>query len=116
MQRRNQYEFDWADLLFYRAIPPEDRARLLGWLERTVRELTAKGVRIFSAGGALGFDTMAAETVLRLQREFPDIRLILVLPCRDQTRGWRPENVARYEYIRGQADKVIYTSERYLPD
>lgn len=53
--------------------------------------------------------------MLRLRQIYPQIRLILVLPCRDQTQGWRQEDVARYEGIKEQADKVVYTSERYTP-
>lgn len=38
------------------------------------------GVTTFLTSGTLGFDIMAAGTVLRLKRAFPHIRLILVLP------------------------------------
>ena len=41
----------------------------------------------YGAGGALGFDTLAAQTVLDMKKEYPQLRLILVLPCEDQTRG-----------------------------
>lgn len=72
-------------------------------------------MRYFGAGGALGFDTLAAETVLRLKGEYPDVRLILVLPCRDQTRGWKETDVRRYRDIASRADKVVYTAEHYSP-
>ena len=72
-----------------------------------------QGYRYFGAGGALGFDTLAAQTVLELKNEYPQIRLILVLPCRDQTRGWKEADVAEYERIMKSADKVTYTSEQY---
>lgn len=39
----------------------------------------------------------------------------MVLPCRDQTRGWRENDIARYERIRAAADKVVYTSDEYAP-
>lgn len=84
-------------------------------MDETIRELIGEGFRYFGAGGALGFDTLAAETVLALRREFPEIRLIMVLPCRDQTRGWRENDIARYERIRAAADKVVYTSDEYAP-
>ena len=32
-----------------------------------------QGYRYFGAGGALGFDTLAAQTVLELRSEYPDI-------------------------------------------
>ena len=85
-------------------------------LEDTVRALIRSGVRYFGAGGARGFDTLAAETVLRLRKEYPHIRLILVLPCLSQTRGWREEEKRRYEAIKTAADKVRYISREYTPE
>ena len=85
-------------------------------LDRTTRALTAEGVRYFETGGARGFDTLAAETVLQLRREFPHIRLILVLPCQNQTRGWKPDDVLRYEAVMEQADRVIYTGDEYTTE
>ena len=43
----------------------------------------------------------------------PEIRLILVLPCCNQTRGWKEADIAEYERIMKAADKVTYTSEQY---
>ena len=76
-------------------------------------EAIEQGYRYFGCGGALGFDTLAAQTVLRLQEIYPEISLILVLPCRDQTRGWKQADVAEYDRIMKAADKVTYTSEQY---
>lgn len=89
----------------HRDIPRAVYSSLSRELDAVVRALIGKGVRFFGAGGALGFDTLAAETVLRLRQIYPQIRLILVLPCRDQTQGWRQEDVARYEGIKEQADQ-----------
>ena len=82
-------------------------------LEAAIRQVIHDGVRYFGAGGAMGFDALAARTVVRLKKEYPDIRLILVLPCRNQTAGWPPQNVAEYESILRQADKVVWLAERY---
>ena len=97
----------------HRVIPARVLPALAGELEQTLRRLIGEGVRYFGAGGALGFDTLAAETVLRLKGEYPDVRLILVLPCRDQTRGWKETDVRRYRDIASRADKVVYTAEHY---
>ena len=75
--------------------------------------LYQRGIRFYGAGGALGFDCLAAQTVLRLRESYPDMKLILVLPCLTQTRGWRPEDIAEYERIKAQADKVVYTAQQY---
>ncbi|HIX89938.1 MAG TPA: DUF1273 domain-containing protein [Candidatus Agathobaculum pullicola] len=97
----------------HRDIPPEILPALAAKLEATVLHLIADGIRHFYAGGALGFDTLAAETMLRLRDQFPQIRLILALPCREQTRGWPAVSVERYEHILRRANEVIYTSEHY---
>lgn len=85
-------------------------------LEQTVIGLIQSGVQYFGAGGALGFDTLAAQTVLKLKKEYPHIKLILVLPCLSQTKGWREEDIQIYEIIKAAADKVVYTSQQYTRD
>nr|WP_325232724.1 SLOG family protein [uncultured Oscillibacter sp.] len=97
----------------HRTIPPGKRRELARRLEETVLRLYRRGVRYFGAGGALGFDTLAAQAVLSLREECPGIRLILVLPCPSQTKGWKPEDAAEYERIKSRADKVVYTSQEY---
>ena len=99
----------------HRDIPAGVLPQLSAELEETVLRLISEGVRFFGAGGALGFDTLAEETVLRLRAQYSQIRLILVLPCRDQTLGWKSKDIARYERLLAQADKVVYTGESYTP-
>ena len=85
-------------------------------LRQVIAELVKEGVVYYGAGGALGFDTLAAQTVLEMKKEYPQLRLILVLPCEDQTRGWRSEDIAVYEDIMRRSDKVVYVSREYTPD
>ena len=44
----------------------------------------SNGYRTFLCGGARGFDTLAAQEVLRFRESCPDVRLVLALPCADQ--------------------------------
>lgn len=90
-----------------------ERWTLTKKLEKTIVDQIKKGVLFFGAGGALGFDTLAAQTVLKLKKRYPDIKLILVLPCVTQTRGWPTKDVKEYERIKDKADKVAYTSKEY---
>ncbi len=71
------------------------------------------GVCYFGTGGAIGFDTVAAELVLELKRSYPHIKLILILPCTDQTKGWKRADKIRYDRIRNNADKVKVLSDTY---
>ena len=93
-------------------IPLGERAEITSRLERAISSLYQKGIRYYGAGGALGFDTIAAQTVIRLRESCPGMKLILVLPCLTQTRGWKPEDVAEYERIKAEADKTVYTTQQ----
>ncbi len=65
--------------------------------------------------GAIGFDTIAAQTVIRLRREFPNIRLVLALPCSPeyQTRNWTAQQKNEYQEILSRADEVRVLSDKY---
>lgn len=64
--------------------------------------------RYFGAGGARGFDTVATMAVLELKKIYPDIRLILVLPCRNQTRGWKEADIQKYEWIKSNVNATNF--------
>ena len=97
----------------HRKIPPQQIPIIAGRLEKTIIELIEKGYLYFGAGGALGFDMLAEQIVLKLKERYPNIRLILVLPCLQQTKGWNENDIALYEDIKLKADKVVYTSKEY---
>ena len=88
---------------------PENIEVIFVTLKKHISYLYSMGVRDFHAGGALGFDTLAATTVIDLKRFHPGMRLILNLPYHNQTVGWKDINVTRYEYIKNNADEIIYT-------
>lgn len=64
-------------------------------LEHTLRDACQCGYQNFICGMSRGFDTWAAETVCRLQEEYP-IRLICALPFDGQERLWSREDQDRY--------------------
>lgn len=97
----------------HRKIPPEKLASVTRRLEETLIELIGSGYLFFGAGGALGFDTLAAQIVLKLRADYPQIKLILVLPCLSQADSWSEVDKRVYEQIKEQADKVVYTSREY---
>lgn len=97
----------------HRKIPPEQVDTLALRLKATLIQLINDGYLYFGAGGALGYDTLAAQTVLELKKQYPNVKLILVLPCLSQTRGWSTRDIEIYEDIKNKADKVVYTSQEY---
>ena len=86
-------------------------------IETAIREAYAEGCRRFFAGGALGFDMLAASVVCALRdSEFPDMTLTLILPCRDQDKSWSAREKEAYAHIKERAYSVRYMSEHYTPD
>ena len=97
----------------HRQIPAEEQVEITCSLERTIRSLYQRGIRYYGAGGALGFDALAAKAVIRLRERCPGMKLILVLPCQTQARRWRRGDIEEYERIKTQANKVVYTAQQY---
>lgn len=97
----------------HRIIPSEELSEVKRRLRTAIISAINEGYIFFGAGGALGFDTLAAQTVLDLKKEYAHIRLILVLPCISQTNNWQEQDIAEYERIKRNADKVVYTSRNY---
>lgn len=87
--------------------------QLIERVEPLVMRLIDNGYEYFACGGALGFDTFAASYICSLKmRRFP-VKLVLMLPCRDQTAKWGAVDKKVYDGILERADEVIYTSESY---
>lgn len=84
-------------------------------LERAVERAAADGYTSFYAGGAQGFDTLAAEAVLRRQTFDPSVSLYLALPGQDQALDWSEPQRARYNAILARASDVWYAAERCSP-
>ena len=97
----------------HRVIPPNLKGHLYNRVVDGVKYLYARNVKTFLAGGAVGFDSIASRAVLECRESVPDIRLILVIPCRDQAQYWNQHDKAAYEHIKALANGVICLSEHY---
>lgn len=97
----------------HRELTKQDYKRIGLILEQTIVDLIARGVIFYGAGGALGFDTIAAQTILKLKKKYPHIKLILVLPCKTQAKQWSFTDKEEYERIKAKADKVVYVTQEY---
>ena len=84
-------------------------------LPQIISDAAKAGYTNFICGGALGFDTLAAVNVVRAKAKFPDIKLIIAAPCRNQTHGWSSADTSLYDAILQNADDIIYVSEEYNP-
>lgn len=97
----------------HRKIPPEQLFEITRRLKDKINNLISDGYTCFLTGGALGFDTIAAEVIIEYKNTNPDIQLILALPCRTQADKWLDEDKARYELIKKKSDQVLYISDEY---
>lgn len=83
------------------------------WLEHQVESMVYRGFSTFLCGGARGFDLLAAATVLGAKQAYhPNLRLIMLLPCREQTRGWNARDLALHLAVLQRAE-AYYIQEDY---
>lgn len=97
----------------HRQIKKEHEGALTGLIYRAIEYAYSKGCRTFLTGGAIGFDTVAAREVIRFRISNPDIRLVLVLPCANQSKHWTGTQRDAYNHTLRCADEVIYISDEY---
>ena len=97
----------------HRDIPEDKYIKTMQLLRHKILTLYTEGYRIFNTGGALGFDTMAAQAVLKLKESFPDVQLHLYLPYPQQADKWPAKARAVYDYILRHSDKVTYSDSEY---
>ncbi len=100
----------------HRKIPAEDIKIIEKQLDEIIEKLYQKGVIFYGAGGSYGFDMLAEKAVIRARNKHKEIKLILVLPCKNQEKYWTEDNKAAFAEIKSQADKIVYTSEIYSKD
>ena len=95
------------------------------WLPRKLADAiaddAAAGVTLFIAGGAMGFDTLAAETVLRLRADgkIPaDVKLFIALPCPPdkQSEKFILSDKIRYDDVLERADGVCLLCDTRTKD
>ncbi|MBR1432760.1 SLOG family protein [Ruminococcus sp.] len=91
---------------------------LVQMLKDTIIKLIERGVTDFYNGGAIGFDMLAAETVIALKAEYSDIKLHMLLPCppEEQVKGWNKAKIARYNKILQTANSITVLAEHYTKE
>lgn len=88
----------------HRIITVTDRMREK--LRNKLIELIENGAEDFYAGGAVGWDMLCEQMVLKLRREYPHIKLHIILPCpaEEQSAEWSEEDKFAYSEILVEAD------------
>lgn len=92
-----------------------DRGFRFERLYKTVVKLIEKrGVDTFIAGGAMGFDTYAAQAVLKAKESGYNVQLHLYLPCNNQTEKWAQAHIIKYNEILERADYIDLVDKPYF--
>ncbi len=97
----------------HRKIEDEHRATLPGLLCRAIGFAYGEGCRRFYVGGAVGFDTVAAQQLIVFRMSHPDIRICVLVPCKSQADSWSAKQREMYDYVLSVADEVEYVSDEY---
>ena len=97
----------------HRRIEDRHKGRIENLLKRAIAFAYENGCRTFATGGALGFDTLAAKEIIRFRMSHPDVRLAVILPCKNQSASWSTTQVNMYEYTLINADEIEYVSDEY---
>ena len=95
----------------HRTIAEDRKDEIRKKLRGKIRLLYAMGITNFYCGMALGFDMLAAEEVISLKVELPNLKLIAVIPYDGQNDRWSAREQDRYLDILDKADDAILLSK-----
>lgn len=91
----------------YRCVDMKNRTKI------EIESAIKNGYHTFLCGMALGFDIICAELVLELKKKYPYIKLIGVIPCKNQSDRWTKSQKERYKKIVNQLDSVRCIYNKY---
>lgn len=82
-------------------------------LTSVIINLIESGVNTFLNGMARGFDLIAAQCVLKIKEQYPQIKLIACVPCPNQEKYYCEEDKRTYHKVLSACDEVKLLSNRY---
>lgn len=82
-------------------------------LKEKIIEAIKNGYIYFISGLALGFDIISAEMILELKNDYPHIKLIGAIPCKDQYKLWKPYQIERYKKVLAKCDSFRCLYDTY---
>ena len=82
-------------------------------IERAVLKLLDRNVIYYGVGGAIGFDMLALETLIRMRDEdkLTDIKIIMVAPFEGYMNSWPAKLQIHNRELLCKCDKVVYVSD-----
>ncbi len=97
---------------------PRDKDKLFEIQLRTKEAIkyliNNKGVKYYGVGGALGYDLLAANELIKLRNtgftEYKDIKIILIAPFHGYTNNWSDEQRAELEKQYKDYNKIVWVT------
>jgi uncharacterized phage-like protein YoqJ len=114
MDKKKYIKANSVALSGHRTIAEDRKDEIRKKLRGKIRLLYAMGITNFYCGMALGFDMLAAEEVISLKVELPNLKLIAVIPYDGQNERWSAREQDRYWDILDKADDAILLSKYYF--
>ena len=81
--------------------------------EIRLMQLVGMGVDVFLCGMAMGFDMLCCEILLRLREKYP-IKIVAVIPCKNQSEKFPESEKRRYENLKLACDRQEILHEKYV--
>ena len=97
----------------HREIPADIVPKVKNGLASVIAKAAEEGYDRFICGGALGFDTLAAQAVLEYRKTHNNVQLLIAVPCETQRNGWSSKDKEIYRQIISEANEVRVLAEKY---
>ena len=81
-------------------------------LENQLRILIEDGLEWVVISGQQGVETWAAEVVLELKKDYPELKYSIITPFLEQEKNWNEHKKATYLHIVSKADFVTSVTKR----
>ena len=95
----------------HRQVPRGWSAEIRRRLSAAVEDLLERGVYHFVQGLTSDFDVLSAQTLLQLKEKHPQLKLEIMMPCRDYQNRWSNSMRPACEEILSQCDETVYMFE-----
>ncbi len=82
-------------------------------LYSALEEIIKDGYTVFLIGMALGFDTKCFQTLEKLKKTYPEIKLTAVIPCINQAEKFTSSDKKEYDRMVGSADYKVILEKEY---
>ncbi len=82
-------------------------------LSEIIAQCYAEGKRVFLSGGAVGFDLIAAEEVIRFRASHHNVQLIFIVPFEGQEAKYSEREKEHYIDLISQSNQVVTISTEY---